>query len=296
MNVVLLRRPLPALLMAVAMLFGPGPSPVSAAQEDLPAQGAGPVQATLDAVVDELGLRRAVNEQRLGLALVRLDGGDFDGLGLLNGHRMFYAASLPKIAILYGAAVSLDQGRFELDQYLHDDLVAMIRRSCNACATRVLGLVGREWLLELLQDGPHRLYDPELRGGLWVGKDYAKRAAYRRDPLAGTSHGATAWQAARFYYLLFQGTLASPEQTRLMQEALADPAIQHKFVKGLEGQQVERLYRKSGTWRRYHSDSVLVQAEGGSYILVGLSRDAAGGEWLERLAAAVHQRMITAEP
>ncbi len=273
-------------------LFAVSTAAVPPPPADLAREGAGPVQDVLDATVADLGLQRAVADGRLGIALVRLGDDGSLGLGLANGHRMYYAASLPKIAILYGAAVSLDQGRFELDPYLHDDLVAMIRRSCNPCATRVLGLVGRDWLLDLLENGRYKLYDEALGGGLWVGKAYAKEAAYRRDPLAGVSHGATPWQAARFYYLLIQGELASPERTDLMLEALSEPAIPHKFVKGLHGKGVKRLYRKSGTWRRYHADSVLVEAEGGSYILVGLANDARGGEWLERLSAAVYDRMV----
>jgi beta-lactamase class A len=48
----------------------------------------------------------------------------------------------------------------------------------------------------------YRLYDPRHYGGLWVGKDYAKSGLWRRDPLHNLSHGATAMQVARFYYLL----------------------------------------------------------------------------------------------
>ena len=41
--------------------------------------------------------------------------------------------------------------------------------------------------------------------GLWVGKPYGKAAAYRRDPVAHLSHGATAFQVARFYFMLDRG-------------------------------------------------------------------------------------------
>lgn len=251
----------------------------------------------LDEAVASLGLQKAVKDGRLAVALVRMDGSGedpwgFDGLGLLGGHRMFYAASLPKIAILYGAAVSLDQGRFELDQYLHDDLVAMIRNSCNPCATRVLALVGREWLLDLLAEGRYQFYDPAMGGGLWVGKDYAKRQAHHREPLKGLSHAATTWQAARFYWLLLNGELVSPERTELMLEALSKPAIPHKFVAGLKGRDIQEMYRKSGTWKRYHADSVVVVTENDAYILVALAQDPNGDNWLRRLAPAVHDRLI----
>ncbi|MEE4173669.1 MAG: serine hydrolase [Xanthomonadales bacterium] len=257
----------------------------------LPREGADPLQGLLDRTVAELGLDSAAEEGRLAIAVVRLDGERVVGLGLVNGHQGFYAASLPKIAILYGAAVSLDEGRVELDDALHDDLVAMIRSSCNPCANRVLDRIDRRWLLELLQHGEHRFYDPDLGGGLWVGKDYAPEAAYRRDPLHGFSHKATAWQAARFYTLLVRGELASPASTTLMLEALSNPAISHKFVAGL-AETDARLYRKSGTWRNHHADSALVVAETGSYILVGLARDREGGRWLEQIARALHRPVL----
>lgn len=269
---------------------------MTAVADDLPRETTPPTQALLEASLKKTGLVPAVRDGRLAVALVVLEEREFGGLGLVNGHHMFYAASLPKIAILYGAAVSLDQERFALDPRLRDDLVAMIRRSCNPCANRVLDRVGRDWLLDLLTDGPYPLYDPDQGGGLWVGKDYAKRPAHQREPLQGLSHAATAWQAARFYYLLIRGELASPERTELMLEALSSPAIAHKFVAGLEGKDVERIYRKSGTWRRHHSDSVLVVAEHGSYILVALANDGQGGDWLTRLATEVHDRLIPATP
>lgn len=262
----------------------------------LPARGTQPLQAQVAEVVEDLGLAGAVSRGRLALALVQLDDhGRPVGLALFNGHRMMYAASLPKIAILYGVAVALDEGRVTLDPKLREDAIAMIRSSCNPCATRVLERIGREWLLGLLQDGPHRFYDPELGGGLWVGKDYARRGAFRRDPLHGLSHGATAWQVARFYYLLVNGELASEEQTALMLEALSEPAIRHKFVRGLEGRETERMLRKSGTWRQHHSDSVMVAASGRAYILVAMAESDRGGRWLEELAPRLHDLVVKAD-
>ncbi len=265
---------------------------VPAAADDLPDAPFGTAQPLLEDVLASLDLGNAVEAGRLAVALVVLDDGhQAKSLAMVNGHKMLYAASLPKIAILYGAAVALDRGRIELTDTLQDDMVAMIRRSCNGCATRVLEQVGREWLLELLQSDPYRFYDRDAGGGLWVGKDYARAGAYQREPLAGLSHAATPWQVARWYYLLANGRLASDEQTALMLECLSDPAIPHKFVRGLAGRETTELYRKSGTWRHYHADSVLVSAEAASYILVALAADQRGGRWLAQIARAVHDRL-----
>jgi beta-lactamase class A len=76
-----------------------------------------------------------------------------------------------------------------------------------------------------------------------------------------------------------------PELTRQTKAALADPGIRHKFVKGLESKPDIRIYRKSGTWRQFHSDSALVEGRRRRYILVGIAEDPRGGEWLEKMAA-----------
>ncbi len=282
-------------LVAVFLLVTTAlPIPLAQA-EGFPRDGDEPLQGLLERTLADLGLEAPAADGRLAVTIVRLDGKEVWGLGMVNGHRGFYAASLPKIAVLYGAGIALDEGRMELDTELHDDLVAMIRTSCNPCTNRVLDRIGRSWLLEQLQQGDTPFYDPELGGGLWVGKDFARRPAYERDPLGGFSHAATAWQAARFYHELFRGDLASPEVTALMLEALSEPAIDHKFVAGLEGVEAT-LYRKSGTWRNHHADSVLVDAERGRYILVALARDPAGGAWLESLARALHEPVLALGP
>jgi beta-lactamase class A len=178
----------------------------------------------------------------------------------------------------------------------------MIRNSSNTAATRVLDLVGREELLRILISPKFMLYDERYDGGLWVGKAYAKKGAYRRDPLHKISHGITAIQGARFYYLLDTNRLVGPELTVKMKQILADPAINHKFVKGLKSNHKfvkglkarpgVNLYRKSGTWKQFHADSALVEFGAHKYIIVGLAEDPQGGKWLEGLAAPLHDMVV----
>ena len=69
-----------------------------------------------------------------------------------------------------------------------------------------------------------------------------------------------------------------------MKTILSDPAICHKFVKGLqECQPAAQIYRKSGSWRQYHADSAIVEHDGRRYIAVALAEDSRGGEWLKQL-------------
>jgi beta-lactamase class A len=211
---------------------------------------------------------------------------------------MMYAASLPKIAILLGAYERAARGELVLDEKTREQLTRMIRYSSNSAATAMLNRVGKPYLAALLQSPRYRLYDPLSNGGLWVGKDYGKKPAWKRDPLHNLSHGATAIQVARFYYLLETGRLVSPEASREMKSVLSHPGTCHKFVKGLQHSRPDaRLYRKSGTWKQWHCDSAMVERAGRCYIAVALAKHPSGGQWLSRLIVALDDLVFrTASP
>jgi beta-lactamase class A len=247
------------------------------------------LQQGLKDVIAAHELGSAVASGRLAVAVADITDLDHPRVAHLNGNLMLYSASLPKIAILLGAFQRSERDDIPIDAALEADLVQMIRYSSNAAATRVLDWVGRERLIEILESPGIALYDPAHDGGLWVGKPYGPERAYRRDPLHGISHGATALQVVRFYYLLEAGRLADADDTRRMKKILSEPGIVHKFVKGLDERPDLRIYRKSGTWRSFHSDSALVESRDGRFILVGLSADPQGGRWLEQLAVPLYE-------
>lgn len=259
----------------------------------LNASGDSQLQQALEGLIDKQGLTQAVQAKELAVVLVIVTDPEKPRLAELNGRNMVYAASLPKIAILLGAAVAIDEGRLELNGELQTELDNMIRYSCNSCATRVLELVGREELLKILQSPEYNFYDQNGNGGLWVGKDYGPSTAYQRDPLSGLSHGATAFQAARFYYELQTGNLVSPEQTEMMLDVLSKSGLNHKFVKGLQAYPDIEIFRKSGSWKTYHADSALVRGDGFAYIIVALANNAKGSTWLKKLAAPLHELAVS---
>jgi beta-lactamase class A len=250
------------------------------------------LQRQLNKTLAQLGLEKAASDKKLSVALVDITRLDKPRVAAVNGDEMQYAASLPKIAILLGAFVEIEQGKMKLDQDTRESLTRMIRVSSNEDATRMLNRVGKNRLLGILQSRKFQLYDPAVNGGLWVGKEYGKSAAYQRDPLHNLSHGATAMQTARFYYLLENGQLVGPRLTREMKSMLGNPEINHKFVKGLADYPDARIYRKSGSWRQWHADSAIVEAQGHKYIIAALAEDTNGGEWLSRLIHPVHQFMV----
>ena len=250
------------------------------------------LQQQLEAVLKDMGLDKVVRNKKLAVTLVDITDLEEPLVASVNGDTMIYAASLPKIAILMGAFVEIDHGNLTLDTDTRDSLTRMIRKSSNADATRMLNLVGKSRLLEILQDDEYDLYDERVNGGLWVGKEYGKAGAYQRDPLANLSHGATAMQAAKFYYLMETGRLANPELTREMKSMLGNPGIKHKFVKGLSSYPDAKIFRKSGSWSHWHADSALIEANGRKYIIVGLVDDKSGGLWLSRMIKPIHQFMV----
>jgi len=79
------------------------------------------------------------------------------------------------------------------------------------------------------------------------------------------------------------GNLVSRERSREMLEILINPKIDHKFVNTLKKiVPGALLFRKSGTWRTWHSDSVLVWGpEWRRYIAVALV-DSKNGETILR--------------
>ncbi len=252
------------------------------------------LQASMVHELNRLGLGPALDAEKLCVALVDITEIDSPRVAEVNGDTMMYAASLPKIAILLGAFVEIERGRLRLDSDTRRSMTRMIRVSSNRDATYMLNRVGKHRVNAILQSDRFRLYDPLVNGGLWVGKPYAEGAAFERDPLHNLSHGATAMQTARFYYMLENGELVTPKLTRVMKRMLGNPGIPHKFVRGLAGRPGVKIYRKSGSWQHWHADSALVEAQGHKYILVALADDTHGGEWLARIAPKMHDLIVPA--
>lgn len=254
------------------------------------------LQAGLERVVREAGLAAEAQQGHLALALVDATDPVAPRLAMLNGDRMMYAASMPKVAILLGALAEAEAGRLPINGATVAAMTNMIRFSSNEDATRVLRWVGIDRLADILQSPRFALYDRSGTGGLWVGKGYGPEPATRRDPLQNLSHGATAYQTARLYWLLATNQLLSPSLNVLMKQMLSNPGIQHKFVKGLAGRPGVEIYRKSGTWKNTHADSALVEDHGRRMILVGIAEHPDGGEWLARLAGPMHDLVFSTTP
>jgi beta-lactamase class A len=233
------------------------------------------LQAALDAAIDATPnaqrFREAVRNKKASVLVADITDLRNPSVAGYNPDLMLYAASLPKVAIVFGAMVEIQEGALELDDETRAQLVNMVRKSSNEDASAVLRKVGIERLGTILQDERHgKLYDPEHGGGLWVGKSYDGLPAWQRDPLHGIGHGASAMQAARLYYGWLTGTLVEARFIPLFREIFGNPGLKHNFVKGLSEREGLRIYRKSGTWKDTRVDSAVVERDDLTYIAVGI--------------------------
>jgi len=245
------------------------------------------LQKQLMALVNHQSLVNICRQERLGIAVVDLSDLDHPRYAGVNDQLMMYAASLPKIAILLTAFELMEKGRLAKSRQNLDMLTAMIRHSSNGDASRAIAKVGFANIQRTVMDPRYRLYEPGI-GGLWVGKPYSKAGVWKREPVKNVVHGATARAAARFYYMLERGELVSPRASAEMKEILSAPALHHKFVKGLECEPGRlTMYRKSGTWRIYHSDSALINHNGHTYIAVALAESTRGEAILRSLIVGI---------
>ncbi|WP_194767380.1 serine hydrolase [Tamlana sp. I1] len=227
--------------------------------------------------------------KKMAIGLVDLSTHDIKFAGI-NENNMMYAASLPKIAVLYAVMDAIDKGDVKDTPELRKDLKLMISKSNNAASTRMIDLVGYKRIEKVLRNANSSLYNAGTGGGLWVGKRYAAAGARYPDPIKGLSHAATAYQASNFYYQLVFGKLINFKRSAEMLEILKDPLLGHKFVYTLRDIAPNaKLYRKSGSWKNYHSDSVLVWGPSRRYILIALIEDSKGEQIIRNLVKPVEK-------
>ncbi|WP_372794532.1 serine hydrolase [Lutibacter sp.] len=233
-----------------------------------------------------------IQQNKLAVGVIDLSNQNHIEYARINGNNMMYAASLPKIAVLLAAMDAIEKGELKETSEVNNDMRLMISKSNNQAATRMIDRLGFDKIESVLTDEKYQLYDEEHGGGLWVGKRYASSGETHREPLKNLSHAATVNQVCRFYYLLANGKLVNNERSKQMLGILENPALHHKFVNTLD--QIApnaRLFRKSGSWKNFHSDSILVWGKDPNrrYILVALVDDASGEKIIRNLVKPVEK-------
>jgi beta-lactamase class A len=235
--------------------------------------------------------KRLISSKKMAVGVVDIKDPYNIRFARINGNHMMYAASLPKIAVLLASQQAIEDGDLIETDEIQEDMKLMIAKSDNAASTRMIDRLGYKKIEEVLTDPRYNLYDEEYGGGLWVGKRYASDGPRYPDPILGLSHSATVSQVCRFYYLLAFGQLVSQYRSAEMLDIMVDPKLHHKFVNSIEKIDPDaKLYRKSGTWQSYHSDSILVWGDGWrKYILVALIDDPNGEAIIRDLLPQVEE-------
>ena len=254
------------------------------------------LQSALERALDgKRSWRTLIDHNKMAVGLVDLSNPQTARFASVNGYTMMYAASLPKIAVLLAAYQNIQDGVLKDSPQLHAWLVQMIRLSSNAAASYLIDLIGLKRIEDVLLR--YQFYVPEYGGGIWLGAGYAPGGQRNPDPIKGLSHAATAVQLCRFYYLLATGKIIDPERSSQMLEILSRPGLHDKFVSVLEAHvPSERLFRKSGEWDAYFSDSVLVwDHDCRKYILAALIDDKDGEQILRDLVPVVEKLLEPAQ-
>ena len=246
------------------------------------------LQVKLEAIDAALRARHGITSEHTAVGLLDLQQ---LRLAMLRPDRMEYAASVPKIGILLAWFQLHPESVTNLDMGTRHELGLMIKASSNEAAShfsRELGLRQIQQVLDL-----YHFYDAPHGGGLWMGKHYGRGDERIGDPIGNNSHAATVRQLLRFYVMLEQGKLVSPEASQTMREIFASPEIPHddiKFVRGLAGRNVS-LLRKWGSWEDWRHDTAIITGPNRHYILVSLTRHPRGDDYLVELAQLVDDAM-----
>jgi len=234
--------------------------------------------------------KKLMDQKKLAVGLVDLSDMSRVRFAQINGDEMMYAASLPKIAILLTAMDALEKGELQETPEIRNDLRLMISKSSNQASTRMIDRLGYDRIENVLTSDDYKLYDVQNGGGLWVGKRYAASGPRNPDPLQGLSHAATATQISRFYYMMLQGKLVCKERSEEMMACMVDPQLHHKFVNSLDKIAPNaKLFRKSGSWSTFHSDSIMVWGPNRQYILTALVNDSNGEQIMRQLVYEVEK-------
>jgi len=233
---------------------------------------------------------RLIAQNKMSVGIVDLSDLDQIKFASVNGDKMMYAASMPKIAVLLAAMDAIENGELKETAAVRKDMNLMIAKSNNQATTRMIDRVGFQKIQDVLMHPDYKLYDKNHGGGLWVGKRYAAGGKTNRDPMRNLSHAATIDQVCRFYYMLAHGQLVNEQRSAQMLKIMMDPKLHHKFVNTLDKVAPQaKVFRKSGSWRTFHSDSALVWGPNRKYILVAMVDDAGGEQIMRRLVKEVEK-------
>jgi beta-lactamase class A len=277
-------------VMIFALFLGAGPAtrPLDSYMLDFNSPTDPHLQAKLESI--DASLRDKFNMTADQTAVGLLDLNTLR-LAMIHPDHEEYGASVPKVGILLAYFQLHPEAATSLDPTTQHELGLMAKASNNEMASKFSHELGLKNIQKVLDD--YHFYDAAHGGGIWVGKHYGKGDERYLDPVGQNSHAATVRQLLRYFLMLEQGKLVSPEASKKMREIFESPEIPHddiKFVKALDGRDVQ-IIRKWGTWEDWHHDCAIVTAADRHYILVALTRHPNGDDYLVELGRGIDDEM-----
>ena len=86
--------------------------------------------------------KKLISQQKMAIGIVDLSDINNPKFAGINEQHMMYAASLPKIAVLFAVMDAIHKGEIEETESVTNDIKIMISKSSNTAATRLIDLVG----------------------------------------------------------------------------------------------------------------------------------------------------------
>lgn len=246
------------------------------------------LQSQLEKIDSTLRAKHGMTTEQTAVGLLDLQSLH---LAMVRPDYELYAASVAKIGIMLAYFQLHPAAATNLDPTIRHELGMMIRPSSDEMATKIAMTMGLKPIQKVLDS--YHFYDASKGGGLWVGKYYGKGGERYGDPLNDHSHAATVRQLLRFYLLLEQRRLVSPQASQTMLDVLANPDVPAddiKFVKGLAGRDVQ-IIRKWGSWEDWLHDTAVITGPDRCYIVVALTHHPRGDEYLVDFIRSVDDLM-----
>jgi beta-lactamase class A len=222
-----------------------------------------------DLVAAEPLFARADKEDHLSFALVDITDPSHVRYALRRPDWETFTASLSKIAVMLGVFDKLHRTADTRSMAtLKPKLDQMIKFSSNEDAKDLFRWAGHDAIRDALY--AHKLYDDQ-RGGLWwtlASRQDKARLSHKE----GLALCATARQVARYFLLMEQGRLVTPEDSLAIKSILHDSALA-LLSQGIKKAYLDiEYYGKPGIYADTVAEGLLVEAPTARYIFAVISK------------------------
>ncbi|MFT3712042.1 MAG: hypothetical protein QM817_30740 [Archangium sp.] len=230
------------------------------------------LQAQVDALLKARpAFAKALADEQLSLVLVDLTNPHALAAAAVRPDWETFPASLGKIAILLGV---VDKAHVTKQPQqlinLRASMDRMIKASSNEDASALFAWATHASIVEAV--ARHKLYD-EKAGGLW----WTPSAPWPKSPKGQLRIAATARQVARYFLMMEQGKLVTPDDSRLIKSVFHNAGLA-LFSKGIQKRFGDtEYYGKPGILGKEIAEGMLIESPGARYIVAivmkGLDKD-----------------------